>query len=426
MNKLLLITGSRDITEVGLAYVRRAVQRAHQLNYEVIVGDASGVDEAVMQECHRLGMTCTVVGAYNRLRRRTASCSVYTVSGSYIQRDKYMAEQCDLCLAVWNGKSRGTKATYDFAVELGKTAWLKTFRCEDSPGERPAQIGGIEMTGVSIWTDGSGSGGRGPGGWACILRCGGWEREIRGHELDTTSQRMEIMATIRGLEALKKPCTVTVYTDSQYVIGVLSLGWKRKANHDLLAKADALVSKHTVSFEKVKAHNGDAMNERADELARWSLADARNLANGICHGCGAPLNDCTCEHDPDGPTLPRYIGLCSKQRDPLEKTEVGQQRPAANDKAQRVDFYALPNGSIVVTEMRRQGQRSIPLGEPTVATCDLASLLDEYEADGYTVRRWNGRARAWLGKPWMIRTTGQIQRMRSRHPHSQLDFAYDG
>jgi len=311
MNKLL-ITGSRNISEAGLAFARRAVQRAHQLDYEVIVGDASGVDEAVMQECHRLGVTCTVVGAYNRLRRRTPSCKVIQRQGSYIQRDRYMAEQCSMCLAVWNGESRGTKATYDFAVELGKTAWLKTFQCEDSRGERPANSLEVKnMRTVQIWTDGSGDGGRGPGGWACILRCGSWEREIRGHELDTTSQRMEIMATIRGLEALKEPCAVTVYTDSQYVIGIMN-GWKRKRNLALLQQLDVLCKTHDVQFVKVRAHSGDKLNERVDQLARWSLSDARNLTNGICHGCGSPLDYCTCEYDPDEPTLPRFISLCEQ------------------------------------------------------------------------------------------------------------------
>ena len=134
MSKRLLITGSRHISKAGRIYARRAVQRAHELGYEIIVGDALGVDAVVMLECDRLGVTCTVVGAYNRLRRRTPSCKVVQYPSSYIQRDQYMAEQCDLCLAIWNGKSRGTKATYDFAVELGKTAWLKTFHSEDNQG----------------------------------------------------------------------------------------------------------------------------------------------------------------------------------------------------------------------------------------------------------------------------------------------------
>ncbi len=126
--KLLLVTGSRSISEGGRSYARRVVQRVKEIGGSIVVGDASGIDEVVMQECHRLGVACTVVGAYSRLRRRTPSCKVVQRRSSYIQRDKYMAKQCDSCLAIWNGSSRGTKATYDFAVELGKTAWLKTFK----------------------------------------------------------------------------------------------------------------------------------------------------------------------------------------------------------------------------------------------------------------------------------------------------------
>ena len=337
----LLITGSRCISEAGLAFARRAVQRARQLDYEVIVGDASGVDEAVMQECDKLGVTCTVVGAYDRLRRRTPSCKVIRRQGSYIQRDRYMAEQCSMCLAIWNGESRGTKATYDFVVELGKTAWLKTFHSEDSRGERPAReegsamnvkedctmkivsaywtaqvnmlrvrcscghtfnhrsdrwkvrcprckrhanLGnlrdyylkeGFAMDWVNIWTDGACSGNPGPGGWAAILRWNGHEREVTGHELETTNNRMELTAVIEGLAALKKPCSVTVTTDSQYVIGIMTLNWKRKANHDLVERLDALCAEHDVTFAHVRGHAGHPMNERADELACMERDRAR-------------------------------------------------------------------------------------------------------------------------------------------------------
>jgi predicted Rossmann fold nucleotide-binding protein DprA/Smf involved in DNA uptake len=124
---LLLITGSRDISKRGLEYARAAVRRAFECQHAIIVGDASGVDEAVMNECHKLGVPCTVVGAYNKLRRHTPTCNTETISGSYTERDRYMVGRCDACLAIWNGKSRGTKYTYDCAVKYGKQAWLKTF-----------------------------------------------------------------------------------------------------------------------------------------------------------------------------------------------------------------------------------------------------------------------------------------------------------
>jgi len=311
-----------------------------------------------------------------------------------------MAEQCSMCLAIWNGESRGTKAAYDFAVELGKTAWLKTFRSEDSQGERPVNEGDVAMTPAAIYTDGACSGNPGPAGWAAILVCDKHQKEVVGGAEESTNNRAELMAAIVGLESLKFACQVTIHTDSQYVIGALDLGWKRKANHDLLAKADALLAKHDVTFVKVKAHNGDVMNERCDQLAKAEVERQRSargsLSGTLCIHCGdLSLNSQVC---------------------PRCKTAS----PA------RVDFYPLPDGRVAVTKMRREGQRSIPLEELALVERDTEELLAEYEANGYTVRRWNGGARAWLGKPWLIRTASQIQVMRSRNPHSQIDFAFDG
>jgi ribonuclease HI len=298
MSKLLLITGSRRIGETGLAYARRVVGRAKELDYSIIVGDASGVDEAVMQECHCLGVTCTVVGAYGRLRRQTSSCNVVRHSGSYIQHDKCMAEQCDLCLAIWNGKSRGTKATYDQAVKLGKETWLVRQRAESSERSAQANSGGVAMTRnnkhIDIWTDGACSGNPGPGGWAAILRWNGRQREVTGHALDTTAPRMELQAVIGGLAALKDVCSVTVYTDARYVIGVMTLGWKRKANGDLLQQLDVLCAKYDVAFKHVRGHAGQPLNERCDELACQEREKARSkvqncehpaIANGYCLEC---------------------------------------------------------------------------------------------------------------------------------------------
>jgi len=123
---LLLITGSRIISAAGKRYARCVVQRAKARHYTIIVGDACGIDEVVMQECHRLNTPCIVVGA-GRIRRRTPSCQTRVVQGSYTARDRYMVKQCDLCIAIWNGKSHGTKLTYDYANLLGKPAWLRIF-----------------------------------------------------------------------------------------------------------------------------------------------------------------------------------------------------------------------------------------------------------------------------------------------------------
>jgi len=133
------------------------------------------------------------------------------------------------------------------------------------------------MIQVKMFTDGSCSGNPGPAGWAAILVSGNHEKEVVGGTAESTNNGAEIMAVIVGLRALKVRCEVTIHTDSQYVIGVLSKGWKRKANHDLLAQADALMAKHTVSFEKVKGHSGNVMNERCDGLARAEVERRRSL-----------------------------------------------------------------------------------------------------------------------------------------------------
>jgi ribonuclease HI len=128
---------------------------------------------------------------------------------------------------------------------------------------------------VELYTDGACSGNPGPGGWCAILRYNGHERVIQGSADDTTGNRMEMTAVIEGLGALQEPCRVTVFTDSQYVIGVASLGWKRKANLDLLSDLDALNAAHDVAFQHVRGHNGHPINERCDRLARQERDEAR-------------------------------------------------------------------------------------------------------------------------------------------------------
>ena len=133
------------------------------------------------------------------------------------------------------------------------------------------------MTKVMLYSDGACSGNPGPAGWAAILVFGKHEKEVVGGAIESTNNRAEVMAVIVGLEALKFACEVEVVTDSQYVIGTLSLGWKRKANHDLLAKADASMAKHAVSFTKVNGHSGNAMNERCDRLAKAEVERQRSM-----------------------------------------------------------------------------------------------------------------------------------------------------
>ncbi len=144
---------------------------------------------------------------------------------------------------------------------------------------------------VVIYTDGACSGNPGPGGWGAILRYNGVEKELKGGENPTTNNRMELMAAISALEALKRPCTVELHTDSQYVRqGITGWihGWKRNGwrtadkkpvkNEDLWRRLDEALARHQVTWHWVKGHAGDVMNERADALARAGLKDVLDRA----------------------------------------------------------------------------------------------------------------------------------------------------
>lgn len=134
---------------------------------------------------------------------------------------------------------------------------------------------------VMIYADGACSGNPGPGGWAAILRFEGKEKELSGSEPETTNNRMELTAVIEGLSALKKPCSVTVVTDSKYVTNAIRQGWlenwkkngwkkadkKPVVNRDLWEKLDKLLKKHKVEFEWIKGHEGHPENERCDAMA---------------------------------------------------------------------------------------------------------------------------------------------------------------
>ena len=129
---------------------------------------------------------------------------------------------------------------------------------------------------VVIYTDGACSGNPGPGGWGALLISGEHEKEMFGGETETTNNRMEMMAVIKALEALKGTPQVELYTDSKYVqqgVNEWMAGWKAKGwpakikNQDLWKQIDSLVETHNVTFHWVKGHAGDPGNERADELA---------------------------------------------------------------------------------------------------------------------------------------------------------------
>ncbi len=133
---------------------------------------------------------------------------------------------------------------------------------------------------VEIWTDGGCKPNPGPGGWAAILRFGRHEREISGAEPATTNNRMELTAAAAALEALTRPCTVALHTDSEYVKNGITrwqTGWVRRnwrnangdpvANMDLWRRLLDAAAPHSIDWRWVRGHAGDVMNERADQLA---------------------------------------------------------------------------------------------------------------------------------------------------------------
>ena len=153
------------------------------------------------------------------------------------------------------------------------------------------------MQAVTIHTDGACKGNPGPGGWGVLLQSGEVRKELFGGELNTTNNRMEIMAVIEALSALKRPCHVTLYLDSEYVRKGITewialwkaRGWRTAAkapvkNVDLWQRLDALVagSGHRIEWRWVRGHAGDPGNERADALANRGvdqvLAQARSVA----------------------------------------------------------------------------------------------------------------------------------------------------
>lgn len=141
---------------------------------------------------------------------------------------------------------------------------------------------------VEIFTDGACRGNPGPGGWGAILRYQGQELELYGYEADTTNNQMELMAAIQALEALKRPCQVSLTTDSQYVrqgITEWLAGWKRKAwktaagkpvkNKELWQRLDKATAGHQIEWKWVKGHSGHQENERVDQLANKAIDEAK-------------------------------------------------------------------------------------------------------------------------------------------------------
>ena len=140
---------------------------------------------------------------------------------------------------------------------------------------------------IEIYTDGACSGNPGPGGWGAILISGAHRKEIHGGEPETTNNRMELMAAIEALNALKRPSNVQIYTDSSYVRDGITKwihGWKRNGwrtaskkpvkNAELWQMLDAARARHDIEWHWVRGHAGHPENERADELARTGAVEA--------------------------------------------------------------------------------------------------------------------------------------------------------
>ena len=142
---------------------------------------------------------------------------------------------------------------------------------------------------IEIYTDGACSGNPGPGGWGAVLRYKGIEKELSGGEQNTTNNRMELTAVIKALQALKEPCTITLYTDSKYVSDAFNQGWiyswmkkdwkkadgKPVLNRELWQQLYALWKQHDITLVWVKGHADNVYNNRCDELA---VAQSKRMA----------------------------------------------------------------------------------------------------------------------------------------------------
>lgn len=145
---------------------------------------------------------------------------------------------------------------------------------------------------VDIYTDGACSGNPGKGGWGVVLICGDHKKELSGFESETTNNKMELMAVIKALSALKYPCKVNLFSDSSYVVNAINQGWlinwkanswrgsdkKQVKNIELWKELDELLKVHDVSFVWVKGHADNEFNNRCDELATGEIAKNNDSA----------------------------------------------------------------------------------------------------------------------------------------------------
>ena len=133
----------------------------------------------------------------------------------------------------------------------------------------------MQSNDIVIHTDGACKGNPGPGGWGAGIEQNRGQVKLSGSEPQTTNNRMEMTAVIKGLEAVDASAKVLISSDSTYVINTMTKGWKRKANHDLWEQLDRLAGSRNVSWRWVRGHNGDRGNELADALATKAAGTAR-------------------------------------------------------------------------------------------------------------------------------------------------------
>lgn len=142
---------------------------------------------------------------------------------------------------------------------------------------------------IYLYSDGAASGNPGPGGYGVVLRCGGHYKELSGGYSLTTNNRMELLALIRGLEAIRwEGANVQAFSDSAYVVNTITKGWKRKKNLDLWARFDALAPRVQLDMHWVKGHAGHPENERCDSLAVAAYSSGElQQDSGYLEGKGA-------------------------------------------------------------------------------------------------------------------------------------------
>ena len=176
---------------------------------------------------------------------------------------------------------------------------------------------------IHIYTDGSCLGNPGPGGWAAIIEENGGKKRLAGREDDTTNNRMEILAVIKGLQATPSHSEVTIFSDSQYVVNTMTKGWKRKANQDLWAALDTAVKERRVTWEWVRGHAGNPGNEEADALANRQI--------------GAP---------PESKETLAHLD----QEGHARMVDVGEKRPTAREAVARGSVHMKPETLLLITQ----------------------------------------------------------------------------